>query len=90
MNKALLSALSLAVAVAFSVPAVSAANAAAATARVPVHDFDRRRRFGNSAWNVMHRLAWELFPSLAQVYAGSPRPVMDGSDTVGDPCGAVA
>ncbi|HDR9277857.1 TPA: ParA family protein [Burkholderia vietnamiensis] len=68
----------------------AAAYAAAATARVPVHDFDRRRRFGNSAWNVMHRLAWELFPSLAHVYAGSPRPVMDGSDTVGDPCGAVA
>lgn len=68
----------------------AAAYAAAATARVPVHDFDRRRRFGNSAWNVMRRLAWELFPSLAQVYAGSPRPVMDGSDTVGDPCGAVA
>lgn len=68
----------------------AAAYAAAATARVPVHDFDRRRRFGNSAWNVMHRLAWELFPSLANVYAGSPRPVMDGGDIVGDSCGAVA
>ncbi|MDH6152607.1 MULTISPECIES: ParA family protein [Paraburkholderia] len=49
----------------------AAAYAAAATARVPVHDFDRRQRFGNSAWNVMHRLAWELFPSLANVYAGA-------------------
>lgn len=68
----------------------AAAYAAAATARIPVHDFDRRRRFGNSAWNVMHRLAWELFPSLANVYAGSPGPVVDGSDIVGDSCGAVA
>ncbi|MDR8398423.1 ParA family protein [Paraburkholderia sp. USG1] len=49
----------------------AAAYAAAATARVPVHDFDRRRRFENSAWNIMHRLAWELFPSLANVYVGA-------------------
>ncbi|MEM5440199.1 ParA family protein [Paraburkholderia diazotrophica] len=51
----------------------AAAYCAAATARIPVHDFDRRRRFDNSAWNVMHRLAWELFPSLANVYAGASR-----------------
>ncbi|WP_395065411.1 ParA family protein [Paraburkholderia silvatlantica] len=68
----------------------AAAYAAAATARIPVHDFDRRRRFGNSAWNVMHRLAWELFPSLANVYAGSPGPVADGGNIVRDSCGAVA
>ncbi|WP_343671358.1 ParA family protein [Paraburkholderia heleia] len=50
----------------------AAVYAAAATARVPVHGFDRRWRFENCAWNVMHRLAWELFPSLANVYAGAP------------------
>lgn len=68
----------------------AAAYAAAATARVPVHDFDRRRRFGNSAWNVMHRLAWELFPSLANVYAGAPGPMADGVDTADSTRGAVA
>ncbi|CAH2902174.1 MAG: ParA-like protein [uncultured Paraburkholderia sp.] len=68
----------------------AAAYAAAATARVPVHDFDRRRRFGNSAWNVMHRLAWELFPSLANVYAGSPGPMADGVELAGTTRGAVA
>ncbi|CAM2175309.1 ParA family protein [Burkholderia orbicola] len=68
----------------------AAAYAAAATARVPVHDFDRRRRFGNSAWNVMHRLVWELFPSLANVYAGSSGPVVGSGDIAGDSCGAVA
>ncbi|MDR5804897.1 ParA family protein [Caballeronia sp. LZ001] len=62
----------------------AAAYAAAATARVPVHDFDRRRRFSNSAWNVMHRLTWELFPSLANVYAGSPGPMADGVDIAGE------
>jgi chromosome partitioning related protein ParA len=50
----------------------AAAYAAAATARMPVHAHDRRRAFGSSAWNVMHRLAWELFPSLQNVYAGAP------------------
>ena len=68
----------------------AAAYAAAATARVPVHDFDRRRRFENSAWNVMHRLAWELFPSLANVYAGSPMPAVDRAETVDSGRGAVA
>lgn len=68
----------------------AAAYAAAATARVPVHDFDRRRRFGNSAWNVMHRLAWELFPSLANVYAGSPGPMAEAVEIAGTTRGAVA
>ncbi|MBU9363472.1 ParA family protein [Burkholderia multivorans] len=68
----------------------AAAYAAAATARVPVHDFDRRRRFGNSAWNVMHRLAWELFPSLANVYAGSPGPMVDGDEVARITRGAMA
>ncbi|MGF6411544.1 ParA family protein [Paraburkholderia sp. MM5482-R1] len=68
----------------------AAAYAAAATARVPVHDFDRRRRFDNSAWNVMHRLAWELFPSLANVYAGSPQPAVDCAVPVDSGQGAVA
>ncbi|WP_269503933.1 ParA family protein [Burkholderia sp. IMCC1007] len=68
----------------------AAAYAAAATARVPVHAFDRRRQFDNSAWNVMHRLAWELFPSLANVYAGSPMPAVDRMETVRSGQGAVA
>ncbi|MGU2420728.1 ParA family protein, partial [Burkholderia cenocepacia] len=68
----------------------AAAYAAAATARVPVHDFDRRRRFGNSAWSVMHRLAWELFPSLANVYAGSAGPRAAGVDIDDSIRGAVA
>ncbi|REG58597.1 chromosome partitioning related protein ParA [Paraburkholderia sp. BL6669N2] len=68
----------------------AAAYAAAASARVPVHDFDRRRRFGNSAWNVMHRLAWELFPSLANVYAGAPPCSTGDTGTGGVRRGAVA
>nr|WP_254227425.1 ParA family protein [Burkholderia multivorans] len=68
----------------------AAAYAAAATARVPVHDFDRRRRFGNSAWNVMHRLAWELFPSLANVYAGSRAHMIDVPRTADSAQGAIA
>ena len=44
---------------------------AAATAQVPVHRFDRHR-VGASAcpYELMHRLAWELIPSLQGVYAG--------------------
>lgn len=68
----------------------AAAYAAAATARVPVHDFDRRRQFDNSAWNVMHRIVWELFPSLANVYARSPRPAIDCAAPVDSGQGAVA
>ncbi|MEM5455776.1 ParA family protein [Paraburkholderia phytofirmans] len=68
----------------------AAAYAAAASARVPVHDFDRRRRFGNSAWNVMHGLAWELFPSLANVYAGAPQCSTGDTGTGGVRQGAVA
>jgi chromosome partitioning related protein ParA len=47
---------------------------AAATARMPVHRFDRQR-LGTSAYAnaVMHQLAWELIPSLQGVYAGRPR-----------------
>ena len=38
---------------------------AAATAQVPVHRFDRQRGAASpSAYEVMHRLAWELIPSL--------------------------
>jgi chromosome partitioning related protein ParA len=44
---------------------------AAATAQVPVHRFDRQRGAASpSAYEVMHRLAWELIPSLRGVYAG--------------------
>ena len=44
---------------------------AAATAQVPVHRFDRQRgAVSPSAYEVMHRLAWELIPSLRGVYAG--------------------
>lgn len=68
----------------------AAAYAAAATARVPVHNFDRRRRFANSAWNVMHCLAWELFPSLANVYAGAPAHVMARAGEADRAEGAVA
>jgi chromosome partitioning related protein ParA len=68
----------------------AAAYAAAATARVPVHDFDRRRSFGNSAWNVMHRLAWELFPSLSNVYAGSRARMIECPLTADSAHGAIA
>lgn len=68
----------------------AAAYSAAATARVPVHDFDRRRRFANSAWNVMHCLAWELFPSMANVYAGSAGSVAGSSALAESVRGAVA
>ena len=44
---------------------------AAATSQVPVHRFDRQRGGATpSAYEVMHRLAWELIPSLQGVYAG--------------------
>jgi len=44
---------------------------AAATAQVPVHRFDRQRGTASpSAFEVMHRLAWELIPSLRGIYAG--------------------
>jgi chromosome partitioning related protein ParA len=47
---------------------------AAATAQVPVHRFDRQRGGATpSAYEVMHRLAWELIPSLQGVYAGQAR-----------------
>ncbi|PQV44158.1 ParA family protein [Paraburkholderia sp. BL21I4N1] len=49
----------------------AAAYAGAAMSRIPVHDYDRRRLFIRSAWNVMHGLAWELFPSLRGQYVGS-------------------
>ena len=44
---------------------------AAATAQVPVHRFDRQRVGANACpYELMHRLAWELIPSLQGVYAG--------------------
>jgi len=46
----------------------AAAYAAAATAQRPVHRYDRRPTFANSAWHVMHQLVWELFPSLKDIY----------------------
>lgn len=46
----------------------AAAYTAAATAQIPVHEYDRRSRGQNSAWNTMHHLAWELFPELAEIY----------------------
>ncbi|MFL9996299.1 ParA family protein [Paraburkholderia sediminicola] len=52
----------------------AAAYAGAAMSRVPVHEYDRRRAFARSAWNIMHQLAWELFPSRHGQY-------IDGSST---------
>ncbi|HDR9018605.1 MULTISPECIES: ParA family protein [Burkholderia] len=52
----------------------AAAYAGAAMSRVPVHEYDRRRVFSRSAWNIMHQLAWELFPSRHGQY-------IDGSTT---------
>ena len=44
---------------------------AAATAQVPVHRFNRQRVGANACpYELMHRLAWELIPSLQGVYAG--------------------
>ncbi|AZS82060.1 ParA family protein [Achromobacter sp. SD115] len=45
----------------------AAAYTAATTARIPVHQYDRRRG-DKSPWDVMHRLAWELFPALNGIY----------------------
>ena len=51
----------------------------AATLRMPVHRLERRRRgVMPSAWDVMHRLVWELFPELAGREAG-PLPTRGGS-----------
>lgn len=44
-----------------------AAYRAATSARLPVHQFDRRKG-DNTPWEVMHRLAWELFPALKGTY----------------------
>lgn len=52
----------------------AAAYAGAAMSRVPVHEYDRRRAFARSGWNIMHQLAWELFPSRHGQY-------IDGSST---------
>ena len=42
-----------------------------ATAQVPVHRFNRQRVGANACpYELMHRLAWELIPSLQGVYAG--------------------
>jgi chromosome partitioning related protein ParA len=46
----------------------AASYAAAATAQSPVHRYDRRLSVGNSAWHIMHRLVWELFPTLTDIY----------------------
>lgn len=46
----------------------AAAYAAAATAQIPVHRHDRRLSIANCAWYVMHRLVWELFPTLNDIY----------------------
>jgi len=44
---------------------------AAATAQVPVHRFERQRVGATVCpYELMHRLAWELIPSLQGVYAG--------------------
>jgi chromosome partitioning related protein ParA len=46
----------------------------AATLRVPVHRHERKREgVTPSAYTVMHRLAWELIPSLQGIYADSFR-----------------
>lgn len=45
----------------------AAAYTAATTARVPVHHYDRRKT-EKSSWDVIHRLAWELFPALNGMY----------------------
>lgn len=49
----------------------AAAYGAAATAQIPVHKYDRRKTgkgAENSAYMVMHQLAWELFPEIDQIY----------------------
>ena len=46
----------------------------AATLRMPVHRHERRRDgVTQSAYSVMHQLAWELIPSLQGIYADSFR-----------------
>jgi chromosome partitioning related protein ParA len=45
----------------------AAAYPAAMTQQRPVHAHGRNRE-PNSAWATMHRLAWELFPELNEIY----------------------
>jgi chromosome partitioning related protein ParA len=45
----------------------AAAYPAAMTQQIPVHAYGRDRQ-PNSAWETMHRLVWELFPELNQIY----------------------
>lgn len=51
------------------IPASVAYNEAA-TAQLPVHRLKRRADRGTSPFDTMHRLVWELIPSLQGVYAG--------------------
>lgn len=51
-----------------AIPASVAYNEAA-TAQLPVHRLKRRER-GVTPFDTMHRLVWELIPSLSGVYAG--------------------
>ncbi len=51
------------------IPASVAYNEAA-TAQLPVHRLKRRGDRGVAPFDTMHRLVWELIPSLQGVYAG--------------------
>lgn len=46
----------------------AAAYAAATTQQIPVHQYDKRKGVKTSAYEVMHRLAWEIFPELDGIY----------------------
>lgn len=51
----------------------AAAYDAASTEQVPVHRYDKRKGVAKSAYEVMHRLAWEIFPELEGIYVDTVR-----------------
>lgn len=57
----------------------AAAYPAAMTQQVPVHAYGRDRG-PNSAWETMHRLIWELFPELNEIYVDEVAASDDGHD----------
>jgi len=57
----------------------AAAYPAAMTQQIPVHAYGRDRN-PNSAWETMHKLVWELFPELNEIYVDE----VAGSDDIED------
>jgi len=61
----------------------AAAYPAAMTQQIPVHAYGRDRT-ANSAWQSMHKLVWELFPELNEIYVDEVSDPDNAEDEVVD------